>query len=61
MLKALLLAYQYHIYLYHAAILLIVKMVEGTFNKEKSLVGAFNGHCETPRRLVDNSNRKTLL
>ena len=28
----------------------------GTFNTEKVLVGAFSGHCETSRRLVDSSN-----
>ena len=28
----------------------------GTFNKEKALVGAFSGHCETSRRFVDSSS-----
>ena len=31
----------------------------GAFNKEKALVGAFSGHCETLRRLVDTSGRNT--
>ena len=35
---------------------LIVKALIGDFNKENSLVvGAFSGHCETLRRLVDSS------
>ena len=31
----------------------------GAFNKEKALVGAFSGHCETLRRFVDTSARNT--
>ena len=27
----------------------------GALNKEKALVGAFSGHCETSRRFVDGS------
>ena len=38
---------------YHS--LLIVKVLVGAFNKEKALVGAFSGHCETSRKFVDSS------
>ena len=29
----------------------------GAFNKEKALVGAFSGHCETSQRFVASSNK----
>ena len=34
-----------------------MKTLEGTFNKEKTLVGALSGHCE---RLVDSSNVRVV-
>ena len=37
-----------------------VKVV-ATFNKEKALIGAFSGHCETSRRLVDSSSVGCIL
>ena len=33
-----------------------MKVTVGAFNKEKALIGAFSGHCETSRRFVDNSS-----
>ena len=39
----------------------IVKTLEGAFNKEKALVGAFSGHCEISRRFVDNSSAGCIL
>ena len=35
-----------------------MKALEGTFNKEKALVGTFSGHCETMRRFVHSSISK---
>ena len=33
------------------------KWLNGDLNKEKVLVGAFSGHCETLRRILDTSIR----
>ena len=30
----------------------------GTFNKERVLIGAISGHCETSRRIVDSSSQQ---
>ena len=32
-----------------------VKVLIGTFNKEKALVGAFSRQCKTSRRFIDSS------
>ena len=38
----------------------IVKALEGTFNKEKALVRALFGHCETSWRFVDSSTEYAI-
>ena len=40
---------------------LIAKALLGAFNKEKALVGALSGHCETSRRFVDSSSAECAL
>ena len=40
---------------------LIVKALVGAYNKEKALVGAFSGYCETSRRFVDSSRTNLPL
>ena len=38
-----------------------MKDLVGAYNKEKALVGAFSGYCETSRRFVDSSRTKIPL
>ena len=40
---------------------LIVKVLECTLNKVKTLIGSFSGYCETSQRFVDSSTQESSL